>query len=130
MSWLSLIPKFVRRSIFEVVDAQIREYASVEAIKGYAVLGVNAAIDAAKDKANPETVEKWANGCEKGAKVFNTVAAAIKPSSEDGMNISAEEGKQIVDNIEEACGVLVSQEFIDGVIEKAESKVKQLLKLD
>lgn len=129
MSWLSIVPKFVRKSIFNMVDEQIRAYANAEAIKGYVVLGVNTAIDAAKDKADPAKIEKWADGCEKGANVFSTVAAAIKPSSENGVNISEAEGREIVENIEKACGVLVPQEFINGVVEKAENKVKELLLL-
>lgn len=130
-NWIiKIIPKTIRRMIFNAIDADIRTYTNVQAIQGYAVMGANTAIAAVKDKVDEETATKWCNGCEKGSKALSTIAKAVNPSGEGGMNITDDEGEAIVSDLKEACGSLITQEWIDGMIDRAEYSIKQFLNLD
>ena len=127
---IKIIPKSIRKMIFSAIDLEIREYFSVNAIQGYAVNGANVAILAVKDKIDEETAAKWCVGCEKGSKALSTIARAVNPNGDGGMSITEQEGDEIVSDLKEACGSLITQEWIDGIIMKAEESVKKYLSID
>lgn len=126
---LKIIPKSIRRMIFSAIDAEIREVTNVNAIQGYAVYGANTAISSLKDKVDEAIATKWCNGCEKGSKALSSIAKAVNPNGEGGMTITNEEGEEIVSNLKEACGSLITQEWIDGIVDMAESKIKKYLEI-
>lgn len=130
-SWiLKIVPKSVRKMIFAAVDESIREYTSVQAIQNYAVVGANAAISAVKDKVDADVAKKWCNGCEKGSKALATIAKAVNPEGDGGMNITEAEGEEIVSNLKDACGSLVSQSMIDNIVDSAEKPIRKFLNID
>lgn len=130
-SWIiKIIPKSIRRMIFNAVDAELREYINVEAIKGYAVGAANTAILATKDKVDPAKMTRWCNGLESGSRAFATISKALNPNGEGGMTITEAEGEEIIAHIETACGSIVTEGWLDEIIENAESRVKGFLKLD
>lgn len=126
---IKIIPKSIRKMIFSAIDLEIREYFSVNAIQGYAVNGANVAILAVKDKIDEETAAKWCVGCEKGSKALSTIAKAVNPNGDGGMSITEQEGEEIVSDLKDACGSLITQEWIDGIIMKAEESVKKYLSI-
>lgn len=127
---IKIIPKSIRKMIFSAIDLEIREYFSVNAIQGYAVNGANVAILAVKDKIDEETAAKWCGGCEKGSKALSTIAKAVNPNGDGGMSITEQEGEEIVSDLKDACGSLITQDWIDGIIMKAEESVKKYLSID
>lgn len=126
---IKIIPKSIRKMIFSAIDLEIREYFSVNAIQGYAVNGANVAILAVKDKIDEETAAKWCGACEKGSKALSTIAKAVNPNGDGGMSITEQEGEEIVSDLKEACGSLITQDWIDGIIMKAEESVKKYLSI-
>lgn len=127
-NWIiKIIPKSIRKMIFSAIDSEIRELTNVKAIQGYAVAGANTAISSVKDKVDEATATKWCDGCEKGSKALSAIAKAVNPKGDGGMNITTEEGEEIVSNLNDAFGSLITQEWIDGIVDMAEFKIRNYL---
>ena len=55
------------------------------------------------------------------------IAKAVNPKGDGGMNITTEEGEEIVSNLNDAFGSLITQEWIDRIVDMAEFRVRNYL---
>lgn len=101
----------------------LNEYASPEAIQKYATDGVAVALDKGTAYMTEERTKQIARGCELGGALFNSVGKAINPDSESGTKVSEGEKQVILRDVSDITGIFLTQDFINGFIDKIVEKV-------
>lgn len=109
-NWLKNI---VIKSLIGVVDEKMAEYVTVSNITGLITTAANAGIEKASKGLSDETVAKICDGCSTAGNALRQLADALNPSGPEGRAISTEEAQIIMAGIQSACGVVITQEWLD-----------------
>ena len=105
----------------------IKAELSVDKLAGYAVEGVDWAATAATKNVDDAKLANIARGCNLAASTFGNLAAALDPASDSGRTISDTEKQPLRRNLREAVVLIVSQEQLDALVDKACAAVAEKL---
>lgn len=97
----------------------IKAELSVDKLAGYAVDGVDWAATAATKGVDDAKLANIARGCNLAASTFGNLAGALDPASDGGRTISEQEKLPLRRNLREAVLLIVTQEQLDGLVDKA-----------
>lgn len=97
----------------------IKAELSVDKLAGYAVEGVDWAATAATKNVDDAKLANLARGCNLAASTFANLATALDPESESGRTISEREKLPLRRNLREAVLLIVTQEQLDALVDKA-----------
>ena len=111
------IPKWLKnivvKSLIGVVEDKVAEYVTVANITNLITTAANAGIEKASKNLSDERVGKICDGCSTAGNALRQLADALNPSGPEGRTISTEEAQIIMAGIQSACGVVITQEWLD-----------------
>lgn len=120
MNILKLLTKNGRQSIVREI---VKPYVSVDSIANYAAEGVAKALEIGAEKISDERCAQIAIGCNMGGNALIHLTAAVAPDGEGGKSVTGEEKALIKSDLDGAIRALVTQNFIDDIVEKVLAKI-------
>ena len=111
------IPKWLKnivvKSLFGVVEGKVAEYVTVANITNLIKAAANTGIEKASKGLSDESLRKICDGCSTAGNALMQLADALNPTGPEGRAISMEEAQVIMAEIQRACGVIITQEWLD-----------------